>query len=263
MKAQLPNLAKWAKTWDMAFNVKKCKIIHMGHNNPQYSYYMNGAQIDTASMEKDLGVVVESSMKPGKQCAQAAKNANFALGQIQRAFHYRKKSNLVPIFKTFVRPKLEFAAAAWNPWTQQDKKQLERVQERLVRMLSDVRGATYEEKLKDAGLTTLEERRRRGDAIETFKTLKGINGVNKEKWFTMEAEDTRATRRNTEVTEDGERRRSDILVVERARLDIRKNYFNIRAAKSWNDIPEEVKNQRSVNAFKNAYDKWRSEGDKN
>ena len=264
MQTIIDNLAKWAKTWDMAFNVKKCKILHVGHNNPRYSYCMNGVQIETANEEKDLGVVVESSMKPGKQCAQAAKNANFTLGQIRRAFHYRKKSNLVPIFKTFVRPKLEFAAAAWNPWTEQDKKQLEKVQERMIRMLSDVRGTTYEEKLKDAGLTTLEERRRRGDAIETFKTLKGLNGIKKEKWFTIEAEDTRATRRNTEVTEEGERRRkSDVLVVDRARLDIRKNHFSIRAAKIWNEMPEEVKNQRSVNAFKNAYDNWRNDTNKN
>ena len=256
MQTIIDNLAEWARTWDMAFNVKKCKILHAGHNNPGYNYFMNGTQIVSADEEKDLGVIVETSMKPGKQCAQAAKNANFALGQIQRAFHYRKKANLVPLFKTFIRPKLEFAAAAWNPWTEQDKKQLERVQERMIRMLSDVRGTTYEEKLKDAGLTTLEERRRRGDAIETFKTLKGMNRVNKEKWFTMEAEDSRATRRNTEVTEEGERRRCDILVVKKARLEIRKNFFNIRAAKVWNAIPEEVKNQGSINAFKNAYDKW-------
>ena len=259
MQQIIDNLAEWARTWDMSFNAKKCKIVHVGHSNPKYSYTMNGNQIEATNQEKDLGVTIESSMKPGKQCAQAAKSANFALGQIQRAFHYRKKSSLVPLFKTFVRPKLEFAAAAWSPWTGQDKKQLEKVQERMIRMLSDVKGDTYEERLRDAGLTTLEERRIRGDAIETFKTLKGLNGVDKEKWFKIETADSRATRRNTEVTEDGERRRTDVLLVETARLEVRKNFFNVRAAKAWNDIPEEVKNQTSVNAFKNAYDKWRYE----
>ena len=128
----------------------------------------------------------------------------------------------------------------------------------MIRMLSDVRGQTYEEKLKDAGLTTLEERRKRGDAIETFKTLKGLNGINKEKWFEIESENSRATRRNAEITEEGERRRSDILIVDAARLEIRRNFFYIRAARSWNDIPEEVKERESVNAFKNAYDLWRN-----
>ena len=257
MQTIIDNLAKWAKSWDMSFNIKKCKIIHVGHSNPGFEYFMDGNPIETANEEKDLGVMIESNLKPGKQCAQAAKNANFALGQIQRAFHYRKKTNLVPLFKTFIRPKLEFAAAAWNPWTAQDKNQLERVQKRMVRMLSDVRGESYEEKLRDAGLTTLEERRERGDAIETFKTLKGLNGVKREKWFEIEAVDSRATRRNTEVTAEGERRKSDILVVDTARLEVRKNFYNIRAAKAWNSIPEEVKMQTTVNAFKNAYDKWR------
>ena len=82
--------------------------------------------------------------------------------------------------------------------------------------------------------------------------------MNGEKWFRRENESSRATRRNTEITEEGERRRSDILIVEAARLEIRKNCFNVRAAKSWNDIPEEVKEMRSVNAFKNAYDAWRT-----
>ena len=46
-------------------------------------------------------------------------------------------------------------AAAWCPWMEGDIKTLERVQERMIRSLSDAKGATYEEKLEDAGLTTL------------------------------------------------------------------------------------------------------------
>ena len=60
---------------------------------------------------------------------------------------------------------------------------------------------------------------------------------------------------------DGEAvRKREVLVGQRANLEVRKNFFNIRAAKAWNEIPEEVKNQRSVNAFKNAYDEWKTHG---
>ena len=45
---------------------------------------------------------------------------------------------------------------------------------------------------------------------------------------------------------------------EAARLEVRKNFYNVRAGKKWNDIPDKVKEQKSVNAFKNAYDKWAS-----
>ena len=124
-------------------------------------------------------------------------------------------------------------------------------------MLSDVRGSSYEEKLQDAGLTTLVERRKRGDAIETFKTLKGINRVDKEQWFTTVSANARSTRSTTSVSEEGEERREWMLQVERASLEVRRNFFTIRAAKEWNIVPDEVKKKNSVNSFKNAYDAWK------
>ena len=107
------------------------------------------------------------------------------------------------------------------------------------------------------------ERRERGDAIEAFKTLNGINKVDKNKWFDIEQDSTRATRRNTEVTEEGERRRENVLKEEAARLEVRRNSYTVRAAKIWNKIPEKVREQKSTNAFKNAFDKWTQAGKKN
>ena len=259
MQENIDRLHQWAETWGMSFNASKCKILHVGHNNPKFKYTMNGAEIGESSEEKDLGVWMEATMKPGKQCAVAARSANFTLGQIQRSFHYRNKKTLVPLYKTFVRPKLEFAVQAWSPWREGDKKVIEKVQERMVRMLSDARGKTYEEKLHDAGLTTMTERRERGDAIETFKTLKGFNKVDKNRWFQIEQSETRPTRRNTEITEDGEVRRENVLVEEKARLEVRRHFFNVRAARTWNSIPDKVRNQTSINSFKTAYDNWKKE----
>ena len=111
----------------------------------------------------------------------------------------------------------------------------------------------------DAGLTSLEERRERGDAIETFKTMNGFNRVNKEKWFKLEEEDARPTRRNAEVTEEGVKKKSHVLKMESARLEVRKNFYNVRAAKAWNEIPQTVKEQTSINVFKNAYDRWKTD----
>ena len=210
MQILIDKLQQWSEMWGMRFNANKCKIMHIGFNNPRCTYTMNGIQIPETKEEKDLGVWMEISTKPGKQCATAAKSANFTLGQIQRAFHYRTKKTLVPLYKSFVRPKLKFAVQSWSPWQEGDKV-LEKVQERMIRMLSDAQGATYEEKLRSVNLTTLAERRERGDAIEALKTLNGINKVDKSKWFDIKQDGTRATRRNTEVTEEGERRRVNML----------------------------------------------------
>ena len=154
-------------------------------------------------------------------------------------------------------PKLEFGVAAWNPWLEMDKAALEKIQERMIRLLSDAKGKNYEEKLKDVGLTTLTERRERGDAIEAFKTLNGFNQVDKSQWFEIETEEQRPTRQNTVIDVEGERRKNNVLKVEKARLEVRKNYFNIRAANVWNKIPDEVRDKKTVNGFKAAYDGWK------
>ena len=256
MQAMIDGFSEWAKKWAMTFNAEKCRVVHVGRNSRRTEYVMDGIKVGQATEERDVGVWIEASWKPSRQCAAAAKAANFALGQLQRAFHYRRKSNLVPLYKCFVRPRLEFAVSAWSPWMEGDIKTLEKVQERLVRMLSDVKGNTYEEKLRDAGLTTLAERRIRGDAIETFKTLKGFNKV--ENWFAVVGTDARPTRSTTSVSEEGEERREWVLRVERANLEIRRNSFTIRAAKTWNAVPDQVKNRSTVNSFKTAYDNWKA-----
>ena len=258
MQTIIDSLGAWAKKWGMSFNVNKCKVLHVGRTNPRHRYFLNGEEVEEVKEEKDLGVLIEDTMKPSKQCLAAAKAANFALGQIQRAFHYRKKSNLVPLYKTFVRPRLEHAVAAWSPWLESDIKCMEKIQERLIRMISDVKGDSYEEKLKDVGLTTLKERRSRGDMIQTFKVLKGFNRVSKENWFQEIPENARPTRMNAVMEGDKVVKKQSVLQVERARLETRRNFFSIRAAQQWNELPELVKNSTSINGFKNAYDRWRN-----
>ena len=104
----------------------------------------------------------------------------------------------------------------------------------------------------------MEKRRERGDVIEAFKTIKGFNRVQVEKWFSFESEDARPTRSNTTITDEGEKRRKYVMKGETARLETRKNFYSVRITNEWNEIPDWVKEKESVNAFKNAYDKWAS-----
>ena len=133
---------------------------------------------------------------------------------------------------------------------------MEAVQKRLVRALSDVRGDTYEERLKDAGLTTLRERRERGDLIETFKVLKGVYKVEAEAWFQKAAQTARETRSSVTVEDGVARRNTEVLYKPPANHEIRDNFFTVRVVRKWNSLPEEVKSQKTVNGFKSALDRW-------
>ena len=220
-------------------------------------YKMGGEELSVVEEEKDLGVWMHHSLKPSIQCERAAKSGNMALGMILRAFYYTTMETLIPLYKTFVRPRLEFAVAAWAPWTAKDEGVLEDVQKRLIRSLSDCRGRTYEEKVQKTGLTTLKERRRRGDMAEVYKTLRGMNRVNKGEWFDIRSgEEAGPTRTNTVVEEGGVTRKTETLYKPSANGEIRDKFFTVRVVRGWNELPEVVKEKKSLNAFKTAYDEW-------
>ena len=125
LQEALDRLCNWAREWGMEFNVAKCKVMHLGHTNPKFSYSMNGQKLEESLEEKDIGVVITANMKPNAQCARAARTAQGVLGQITRAFHYRDRHVFVRLYKQYVRPHLEFSTQAWSPWTEADRMCLE------------------------------------------------------------------------------------------------------------------------------------------
>jgi hypothetical protein len=78
---------------------------------------------------------------------------------------------------------LEFSTQAWSPWTETDKSCLEKVQQRAVRQVSGLSSATYEEKLLELGLPTLEERRHQADMCMVHKILHGKGELKADTWF--------------------------------------------------------------------------------
>ena len=101
----------------MQFNTAKCHVMHIGRNNPEHVYSMNGVQLVETTEERDIRVTVSCNLKPGQQCRKAAQTASVVLGQITRAFHYRDRGVFLNLYKQYVRPHLEFSVAAWAPWT--------------------------------------------------------------------------------------------------------------------------------------------------
>ena len=140
----------------MAFNVAKCHVMHVGKNNPRYQYHMLGEALETTEEERDIGVTVTVNLKQSRQCQKAAQTAHTVLAQILRAFHYRDRHVYISLYKQYVRPHLEFAVAAWAPWTKTDIECLEKVQMKAVKSVSGLRGRTYEERIQELGLPSLQ-----------------------------------------------------------------------------------------------------------
>ena len=76
---------------------------------------------------------------------------------------------MIPLYKAIVRPHLEYCIQAWRPYHKKDIDTLERIQSRATKMIPELRDISYEERLKECGLTTLETWRFRGGQVEVLK----------------------------------------------------------------------------------------------
>ena len=127
----------------------------------------------------------------------------------------------------YVRPHSKFATPAWAPWTKADIKVLEQVHIKAVGMVSDLGGTTFEEKYEELGVDTHERRRDRKDLVLTQKVLHD-NEAWVKNMFQKAPERQGITTRGTAE--------KNTLVVQSARLDLRKNYLAselLRAGTNW------------------------------
>ena len=118
-------------------------------------------------------------------------------------------------------------------------------------MVSNFKGCTYEEKLAEAGMVTLETRRLRGYLLQAYRGMNGVDDVDPSKWFTMVQERNGAmSTRHTRGAFSVERGESNGAV--------RRNFWSQRVVDPWNNLPDEVKYAKSLNEFKNGIDNLRA-----
>ncbi|XP_065675726.1 uncharacterized protein LOC136091934 [Hydra vulgaris] len=241
LQEDLNKLLDWSNKWSIKFNREKCKAMHIGNSNPQFSYKLGDHILQKTEVESDLGVIISNDLKWENHVISVANKANRTLGFLKHGFKYLDVSILKLLYKSTIRPQLEYAASVWSPFCTKDIKRLENVQRRSTRIES-LNGICYEERRKILGLPTLQERRRRGDLIEMFKILNSTEYIRFEEPLSFYHSMYRY-------------RHNKRLHRQYTKKLCRYYYLTNRVVDDWNLLSQDAIDSANKNTFKNRIDK--------
>ena len=232
------SLVLWQEKWLLNFNTKdhKCKVIHAGKKNPCNTYFMGDVLLPVVESEKDLGVLMSKNLDFVDYIHLCINKANAMIAWVTRTFVSRKKELMLKIYKSMIRPHMEYCVQLWSPLPAHGNWKLilaiEDIQRKFTRLIDNVGLLPYNIRLEKLGLTTLLERRARGDLIETFKIVNGLSDYGESLFrFSRSGEKL--------LSRPGDEHR------------IKHSFFARRVIKYWNKLPSQVKSSKSIDSFKN------------
>ena len=243
LQKTVDKLVQWSDKWSLSLNSNKCKVLHLAKSENAYKhkYSMPGADgpviLQETEYEKDLGVYVDSKLTFETHVNKSVQSANKITGIIKRNFKYMGEDIFLNLYKTLVRPYLEYSSVVWDPATIRDQKLLEGVQRRATKLIPTIKDLSYEQRLVNLGLPSLQYRRARADMIQVYKIVHGMDRIDPTIFFEL-------------VKDFKTRGHKYKLCKPRCRTSFRRHTFSNRVVDTWNSLPAEIVEAPDINSFK-------------
>ena len=171
------------------------------------------------------------------------------MGIIKKAFACLDEVSLPLLYKSLVRPHLEYGKVIWGPFNKEDIISVEKIQRRATKMVKSMSHLDYGERLKSLNLPSLQHRRRRGDMIFAYNIFSKKVNIKYEDLFRLSSSRTRGHQYHL-IRQQATKK----FICSRA------NSFSNRIASDWNTLPEEIVNVTTTLNFKQKLDThWKDE----
>jgi len=249
LQQKIDRMNDWTQYSLLKFHPQKCKAMRITSARKQPSkicYSISDRMITQVSSIDDLGITFNHHLTFEQHINNKVNKANSLAGMIRRSFVHLDKEMFRTLFKSIVRPHLEYGATVWNPLQGNLITVIENVQRRASKRLPGMVHLSYKERLKLLDLPTLEYRRYRGDMIELYKLFNHhySEKVSVRLLRSLQNKAPRNSSRNHHL----------VIYKDPCQKTVRRSYFKCRVTDQWNNLPEYIISAPSLNTFKNRLD---------
>ena len=241
LQGDLDKLAEWSKAWSMELNTEKCQVITVTRNHTvvNHQYRLNDTILKSVTSAKYLGVTLTSDLTWNTHITNICQKANKSLGFLRRNLQIHSTKLKEMAYKTLVRPLVEYSASVWDPYSDRNIHQLEMVQRRAARYVTNRyhNTSSVSEMLHQLDWEPLAVRRENIRLAMMYNIHNDLVVFNSQQYITPVP---RATRH---VHQHGYR-------VPHSRTDYHMNSFFPRTVRAWNNLPLETVMSSSLAAFR-------------
>ena len=246
LQQDLLKLSEWSRLWLLEFSIQKCKLVQYGNVRYDFEYKLKDKDgrlqvLLKDTKEKDLAIWFQNTLKFEEHINYVVNRANRLVGLIKRTFKSLDRDSFLTLYKSLVRSILDYGGSVYYPYTKKNIQLIENIQRRATRILPELKGLSYGERLKSLKLPTMHHRRKRYDIIQLFKIVHGYEDIEPEKFF--------------EFNDNCTRGHLFKIVKPRCQKSLRMNSFPVRCINKWNSLSEEIVCSDTVLKFKTRLDK--------
>ncbi len=230
------------KKWNLQLNAAKSEHLTLRSKVPQ-KFSLEEEIIPTVSSVKDLGVTVSDDFGWGSYICKIKAKATILSNIILHTFSPSNTNLHIQLYKTYIRPILEYNTCTWSPHLQQDIQQVESVQRVFTRRLcqrGNIKFNSYNERLEVLKLETLESRRMKNDLIMVYKIVSKIVDIGFERFFEFSSLGGYNLRRH----------KLHLKYKFSPKTQIHQYFFSNRVVTAWNSLPENTVTSPNLSVFK-------------
>ena len=177
LQSDLNALEKWAETWGMRFNAKKCYVMSINNHSSNF-YQLNNTILQQVKENPYLGITLSEDLKFSKHVNKITSKASSTLGFLKRNLKHCPETCRKTAYLSLVRSTLEYSSIVWDPHLQGDINKIENVQRKATRFITgDYKSrdqGCITRMLKQLELPLLQERRKMARLTFFFKVAEGL-----------------------------------------------------------------------------------------